>query len=118
MDIRGQHSPQFGNAFQELNRDRLPLGLEVVLCRRALFAVLDARLVLQRAADLHGQLVVQAIDQVTRVIRDVAAVQTDAAPVPGIDHLLQIVQDLDHRFVLRQRTVPDVVDRPHFRIGC
>ena len=72
---------------------------------------------LQSPTDLHGQLVVQAIDQVTRVVRHVADMESHAAPVAGIHHLLQIVEDLDDGLVLGQRAMPQMVDAAHFGVG-
>ncbi len=65
----------------------------------------------QRPADLLGELVVQAVDQVADVEADIAMVQPLAAAVAGEEDLLEVLYRLDHRLVLGQRAVVQVVHR-------
>ena len=51
----------------------------------------------QRAGDLRGQLVVQAVDQVAHVVRHVADVQPLAAAIARVDDLLQVFDRRDDR---------------------
>ena len=67
-------------------------------------------LVPQRPGDLLGQLVVQPVDQVAHVVGHVAQVQTVAAPIAGIEDVLQALGDLDDGLVVRQRAVAEVAD--------
>ena len=62
-------------------------------------------------ADLRRQLVVQPIDQVANVIGDVAQVQTFAPSVSWIEDLFQILDRPDDHVVIRQWTMPQVIDR-------
>ncbi len=72
---------------------------------------------LQGPGDLRRQFVVQAIDEVTDVVGDVADMQTFSPPVAGIEDFLEVIQDRDNRVILRQRTMAQVVDDTDFGIG-
>ena len=77
----------------------------------------DAGVVPQRPADLRGELVVQAVDQVADVVGHVAQVQPFAAAIARIDDLLQILEDRDHHFVVRQRAMAQMIDRADLAVG-
>ena len=76
-----------------------------------------AGVVPQGAADLHGQLVVQRIDQVADVVQHVAHVQPFAAAKARVENLLQVFAAADDHVVVRQRAMAEVVDRPAFLVG-
>src|SRR5690606_26651317 len=65
--------------------------------------------VVKRSPHLFGQLVVQRIDQVADVVDHVAVVQSLAASKPGIEDVLEVLDDRDHHLVLRQRTMPQMI---------
>ena len=125
LDIRGEHAPQVGDLFQELDRLRLPERLEVggvdtflddIRHERQL-AAMDGRLgscrhaVAQGPADLRRQFVVETVDEVADVVGDVAEMEILAPPVAGIEDLLEVLAGGDDRLVLGQRAVPEVLDR-------
>ena len=62
-----------------------------------------AAVVPQRAHDLDGEAVVQAVDQVADVVADVAEVEVLPPAVAGVEHLAEVGQDVDHLAVARQR---------------
>ncbi len=117
LHVGGQHTAQIGNPLEKRDGNRLPFGFVIVAARRAGVQATDAGLVLERPADLHGQLIVQAVDQVSGVIGHIAAVQPHSAPIPGIEDFLQVFQDFDHRFVLRQWAMAQVIDAADFAVG-
>ncbi len=67
--------------------------------------------------DLRRELVVQPVDQVADVIRDVARVQSFAAAVAGIDDLLEVLDGFGNHFVVGQRAVAEVADRADLAVG-
>ena len=71
----------------------------------------------QCPADLHGQRVVQPVDQIADVIGDVAQVQAVAAAIAGIEDFLEVLGGGDDRLVVGQRAIAQVADPPHFGIG-
>ncbi len=76
-----------------------------------------AGVVPQRPGNLLRQPVVQPIDQVAHVIRDVAQVQALAAAIPGVDDLLEVFDRFDHHLVVGQRAMPQMIDLVHLGIG-
>ena len=74
-------------------------------------------LVADRPADLHGQRVVQPVDQVADVVGDVAQVQAVAAAIAGIEDFLEVLGGGDDRVVVRQRAVAQVVDAADLGVG-
>ena len=115
LHVQGQNLPQVGQLFEKLDRLGLAEGLELAGLPRIALALLD-RLVPQRPADLHGQRVVQPVDQIAHVIGDVAQVQAVAAAVAGIEDFLEVLGGRDDRLVVGQRAVAQVADPPHFGI--
>ena len=95
--------------FEKLDRLRLADALELVGLLRIALAVLH-RLVQDRPADLRGERVVQAVDQIADVVGDVAQVQAVAAAIAGIENLLEVFGRGDDRLVIRQRAVAQVAD--------
>ena len=71
----------------------------------------------ERPADLHGQRVVQPVDQVAHVVGDVAQVQPVAAAIAGIEDLLEVFGGGDDRVVVRQRAMAQVVDAADLGVG-
>ena len=69
-----------------------------------------ARAVTERAGDLHRESVVQPVDQITDVVRNVGPVQSGASSIARVQNFLEILGCLDDRFVARQRAVAQVVD--------
>ena len=125
LDIRGEHASQVGDLPEKLNRLRLPERLEVggvdtflddIRDERQL-AAMDGRLgprrhaVAQGPADLRRQLVVETVDEVTDMVGDVAEMEIFAPPVAWIEDLFEVLAGGDDRLVLRQRAVPEVLDR-------
>ena len=51
------------------------------------------------------------------VLGDVAGMQFLPTLVSGVDHLHQVVGDLDHGVVVRQRRVSEVIDRADLTVG-
>ena len=95
LHVGGKHAAEVGDALEKLDGLRLPEGFEVALLGAVLHGIrhgggLDALLdrgslrrdaVPQGSADLRGELVVQAVDEVTDVVGDVAEMEVLAAPV-------------------------------------
>ena len=67
--------------------------------------------VAEGAGDLLGQPVVQAVDQLADVVRNVAPIQILPPAVAGVEDLPQIAQDVDDFAIARQRAMAEVVDR-------
>ena len=111
---RASSFAQLGQLLEELDRFGLAEGLEIVLVG-AHFA--GPGVVPQGPADLHGQLVVQPVDQLADVVGDVSHVQPFAAAKAGIENLLEVLADPDDHLELRQRAMAQMVDRRDLAIG-
>src|SRR3972149_1655820 len=72
----------------------------------------------RRAPDLRGQPVVEPIDQVADVVGDVAAVESFAAPVAGVEDFFQLFGGGDDLVVVGQRAVAEMVDLGHVIVGA
>ncbi len=114
LHVERQQLADFGNLLQKLNGLYLAEGFKVGLFG-AHFA--GAGVVAQGAADLHGQLIVQRIDQIAHVVQHIAHVQPFAAAEAGIENLLQIFAAGDDHVVVRQRAMAQVIDRADLAVG-
>lgn len=65
----------------------------------------------QGPTDLRRELVVQPVNKVADVVGHVAEVEVLPPPVARVENLLEILAGCDDRLVVRQRAVPEVVDR-------
>ena len=65
----------------------------------------------QGPTNLRGELVVQAVHEIAHVVGDVPHVEVFAAPVAGVENLLEILAGGDDRLVIRQRAVAEIMDR-------
>ena len=75
------------------------------------------RLMQDRPADLRGQRVVQPVDKVADVVRDVAKMQAVAAAIARIENFLQVFGGSDNRLVVWQRAVAQVADAANLGVG-
>ena len=130
LNVGRQNAPNVGDPFEKLDRLRLAERLEVALLGAVLRRLrrhrqLDALLsgsplggdaVPQCPADLRGELVMQAVDQVADVVGDVPEVEVLAASIARVENLLEILAGGDDRLVVRQRAVAEVVDRRYFLV--
>ncbi len=71
----------------------------------------------QGPTDLHGELVVKSIDEVTDVVRDVAEMQVLTPPIAGIENFLEVFAGGHDRLVVWQRAVTEIVDRRYIPVG-
>ena len=125
LDIRGENAAQIGDLPEKLHRLRLPEGVEIGSVDTFLDDIRDGRqlgavdgclgpgrhAVAQGPADLRRQLVVETVDEVADMVGDVAEVEVLAPPVARVEDLLEVLTGSDDRLVLRQRAVPEVLDR-------
>ena len=116
LHVGRQRATDRGERLQELDRLLLTDRLEVGLDLAAVQLVSATEVVPEGAGDLLSQPIVQSVDQVADVIRDVAEVQILPLAVAGEENLLQIVGDADDRLDARQRAVTEVVGRFDFLI--
>ena len=115
LDVLLQDQADVGQALEQLDGLLLGQGLEIHgHARLGLDAIL---LVAQGAGDLLGQLVVQAIDQVADVILNIADVQVLPPPVPGIEDVHQIAEDIDDGLATGQRFVAEMAGPAAFGVG-
>ena len=68
----------------------------------------------QGPADLHGELIVQAIDQVTDMVGHVAEMEILSPPIAGIEDLFEVFACRHHRIAVGQRAVAEVMN--HWRL--
>lgn len=71
----------------------------------------------QRAGDLRGEFIVQSIDKVSDMIRNIARVQTFASAKSRVENILDILKDLNDDFVFRQGAMPEVIDAVASLVG-
>ena len=64
-----------------------------------------------------GELVVQRVDQVADVVVDVADVQVLPPAVAGVEHLVEVVDDVGDRVAAGQRLVAEVVEPAALGVG-
>ena len=117
LDIRRQQPAQVGDPLEEVDRHRLALGFEVGFLIARIGILDHAVLVPQRASDLCRELIVQTVNQVAHVVRDVARMQTLSTAVSGINDLFQIFQAGHDHLILRQRAMSQVIDPADFLVG-
>ncbi len=106
-----QGRPEFRNAFQHGDGQ----GVAFVFVIDGFLAVLHADAinaigVEQGPSDLRGESIVEGIDQVADVVGHIACVQAFATAKAWVKDVLQILENLDHHFVLGERAVPQMVD--------
>ena len=92
LHIGGQQLAQSRYSLEKRDGDRLSFGLEIVLSWNTIILLFpNSRFVLQRAPDLRGQFVVQAVDQIAGVVSHVADVEPFSAAIAGINNFLEII---------------------------
>ncbi len=111
FDVRRERRAKFDDAFEQFDGHRLPLRFEIDFVDAIIVLLLDAMFVTQGTADLHGELIVQRVDQSADVVSNVAGVKVGVPPVSGVEDVLEVEQDSDHGLVARQGTVAEMIDR-------